>query len=154
MKADPIIINQLNKVLGNELIAINQYLLHARMFKNWGLEKLDQKIFQQSLNEMKHVDYLVERILFLEGCPNLQELGKLTIGENLIEMLTSDLGLETEAVHDLRSAVSISETAKDFVSRDLLTQILESEENHVDWLESQLQLIDRIGEHHYQQTMV
>lgn len=154
MKADPIIINQLNKVLGNELIAINQYLLHARMFKNWGLEKLDQKIFQQSLDEMKHVDSLVERILFLEGCPNLQELGKLTIGENLIEMLTSDLGLETEAVHDLRSAISISETAKDFVSRDLLTQILESEENHVDWLESQLQLIDRIGEHHYQQTMV
>ena len=154
MKADPIIITQLNKVLGNELIAINQYLLHARMFKNWGFQQLNTKIFQQSLDEMKHMDSLVERILFLEGLPNVQDLGRLTIGENLIEMLTGDLALEIESVRDLRNAITVAEGANDFVSRNLLTSILEGEEQHIDWLESQLELIERIGEHHYQQTMV
>jgi bacterioferritin len=154
MKGNPTIIKHLNKVLANELIAINQYFLHARMLKNWGLHKLNEKVFHESIDEMKHADQLIERILFLEGLPNLQDLGKLRIGESTKEILACDLALEMDAIPDLRLAVEAAEEAKDFVSRDLFANILESEEEHVDWLETQLDLIERIGEQNYQQSMI
>lgn len=154
MKGDKKVIKHLNKVLANELTAINQYFLHARMFKNWGLNKLNDKEFHESLDEMKHADRLIERILFLEGLPNLQELGKLKIGEHTQEVLQCDLALEHEALPDLREGVVYSEQVGDFVSRDLFQSILESEEEHVDWLETQLELIDRIGIQNYQQSML
>jgi bacterioferritin len=154
MKGDKKVIKHLNKVLANELTAINQYFLHARMFKNWGLNQLNDKEFHESVDEMKHADRLIERILFLEGLPNLQELGKLKIGEHTQEVLQCDLALELEALPDLREAVVYSEQVGDFVSRDLFQSILESEEEHVDWLETQLELIDRVGIQNYQQSMI
>ncbi|MCB1648392.1 MAG: bacterioferritin [Pseudomonadales bacterium] len=154
MKADASIVKHLNKALANELIAINQYFLHSRMYKDWGLGKLAEKEYEESIDEMKHADLLVERILFLEGLPNLQNLGKLLIGENTKEMLECDLKLEMQAIPALREGMSYAESIQDFVSRDLLGEILRSEEEHVDWLETQLDLIDRVGLENYQQSMI
>jgi len=154
MKGDPKVIEHLNKVLANELIAINQYFLHARMFKDWGLDKLGHKEYHESIDEMKHADKLIERILFLEGIPNLQELGKLMIGENTQEMLECDLKLEMMAIPDLKAAINYAESISDFVSRDVFQDILESEEEHVDWLETQLSLIERVGLQNYQQSQI
>ena len=152
MKGDATVIEHLNKVLKNELTAINQYFLHSRMFKDWGMTQLAKKEFEESVDEMKHADDLIERILFLEGLPNLQDLGKLRIGENTAEMLQCDLDLELDAIPDLRAAIAYCEAHKDYVSRDLFDHILKSEEEHVDWLETQLGLIDKIGIENYQQS--
>lgn len=154
MQADPKVIKLLNKALGNELIAINQYFLHSRMYKDWGLHKLADKEYEESIDEMKHADELIERILFLEGLPNLQNLGKLLIGENTREMLECDLKLEMIACPDLKEGIAYCESVGDYVSRDLLGRILDSEEEHIDWLETQLSLIDRIGLENYQQSMI
>ncbi len=154
MQGDAKVIEHLNKVLGNELIAINQYFLHSRMFKDWGLGRLADHEYHESIDEMKHADSLVERILFLEGLPNLQDLGKLLIGENTREMLECDLKLEMAAIPDLREGIAYCESARDYVSRDLLQEILDSEEEHVDWLETQLELINKIGLENYQQSQV
>ena len=154
MKSDPTVLKHLNKSLGNELVAINQYFLHSRMYQDWGLNKLAEKEYEESIDEMKHADQLVQRILFLEGLPNLQSLGKLFIGENIKEMLECDLQLEMIACPDLREGIAYCESVNDFVSRDLLNSILISEEEHVDWLESQLGLLERVGLENYQQSMI
>ncbi|GAB6262662.1 bacterioferritin [Photobacterium sp. CCB-ST2H9] len=154
MKADPKIIQHLNKVLGNELVAINQYFLHARMYKDWGLKHLADKEYHESIDEMNHADHLIERILFLEGVPNLQDLGKLRIGEDTKEMLECDLSLEMDAIPDLRDAIQYAEEVRDYVSRDLFQDILEDEEEHVDWLETQLGLIERMGINNYNQAQI
>ena len=154
MKGDRKVIEFLNRVLRNELTAINQYFLHSRIFKDWGLNGLGDYEFQESVDEMKHADALIERTLFLEGLPNLQDVGKLRIGEHTQEMLECDLALEMEAIPDLREAVEYCESCKDFVSRDLFDSILESEEEHVDWLETQLDLIARVGIENYQQSQM
>ncbi|MDX1491779.1 MAG: bacterioferritin [Pseudohongiellaceae bacterium] len=154
MKADATVVKHLNKALSNELIAINQYFLHSRMYKDWGLGKLASQEYEESIDEMKHADQLVERILFLEGLPNMQNLGKLLIGENTKEMLECDLQLEMKAIPDLREGIAYAESVQDYVSRDLLASILSSEEEHVDWLETQLQLIEKVGLENYQQSMM
>jgi len=149
MKGDPKVIEFLNKALYNELTAINQYFLHAKMLKNWGLKELAQHEYEESIDEMKHADKLSERILFLDGLPNFQILGKLRIGENPREVLQCDLALEYEALPLLREAIAHCESVGDYVSRQLLADILDSEEEHIDWIETQLSLIDRIGEPNY-----
>jgi bacterioferritin len=154
MKGDRKVIEFLNRVLRNELAAINQYFLHSRMYKDWGLDSLGDHEFQESVDEMKHADGLIERILFLEGLPNMQDIGKLRIGEHTQEMLECDLALEMEAIPDLREAIEYCESCKDYVSRDLFDSILGSEEEHVDWLETQLDLISRVGIENYQQSQM
>lgn len=154
MKGDSTVIEHLNKILGNELVAINQYFLHSRMYKDWGLTKLADYEYHESIDEMKHADQLIERILFLEGLPNLQKLDRLWIGETTLEMLQCDLKVEHIAVPDLRAAIAYCEEVKDYVSRDLCASILESEEEHIDWLETQLSLIDKVGEKNYMQSMM
>ena len=152
MKGDPKVIRHLNTLLSNELVAINQYFLHAKMYKDWGLVELAEHEYHESIDEMKHADELVERILFLEGLPNLQDLGKLLIRENPKEMLECDLKLEHIAHEDLKAAVAYCEEARDYTSRDLAQRILDAEEDHIDWLETQLSLMDRVGEQNYLQT--
>ncbi len=149
MKGDAKVIEFLNKALYNELTAINQYFLHAKMLKNWGLHELAKHEYEESIDEMKHADKLSERILFLDGLPNFQMLGKLRIGENPRELLECDLALEYEALPLLREAIAHCETVSDYVSRQLFADILESEEEHIDWIETQLSVIDRIGEPNY-----
>jgi len=154
VKGDPKVIEHLNTILGNELVAINQYFLHAKMYQDWGLQELGAHEHHESIDEMKHADSLIERILFLEGIPNLQDLGKLLIGEHTREMLECDLKLEHKAHKDLQDAVAYSESVGDYVSRDLFQSIMDAEEEHIDWLETQLGLIDRMGiENYHAQAM-
>jgi len=148
------IIDHLNKVLKNELTAINQYFLHAKMMDDWGLKELAEKERKESIEEMEHAEKLMERILFLEGLPNLQELGKLMIGETVPEILKSDLALEMQALPDLREAVTYAESVNDYVSRELFETVLTDEEEHVDWLETQLELIDKTGVENYLQSQM
>lgn len=154
MKGDKKVIEYLNGVLRNELTAINQYFLHSRMFKDWGLKGLADYEHHESIDEMKHADQLIERILFLEGLPNLQDLGKLMIGENTREILECDLKLEMQALPILREAIAYCESIKDYVSREVFDSILKSEEEHVDWLETQLGLIEKVGLENYQQSQM
>lgn len=154
MQGDKEVIRYLNQALKGELTAINQYFLHARMLGDWGLQKLADYEYNESIDEMKHADELINRILFLEGLPNLQDLGTLKIGENTREILESDLALEHEGIDLYREAVAYCDQVKDYVSRDLLQKILASEEGHVDWLETQLQLIDRVGLQNYEQSQM
>ena len=154
MQGDVGVIGHLNKALFNELIAINQYFLHARMFRHWGFKKLGEHEYQESIDEMKHADKLIERILLLEGLPNLQNLGKLKIGEGVREALECDLSLEHMAVPDLRAGIAHCESVQDYTSREILEDILQSEEEHIDWLETQLELIAKLGEPLYLQSQL
>ena len=154
MKGDAQVIKHLNTILVNELTAINQYFLHARMYKNWGLLSLGEHEYHESIDEMKHADQLIERVLFLEGLPNLQKLGQLRIGENPEEMLQADLDLEMDAHKDLEDAVQYCEECRDYVSRDLFQSILDSEEEHIDWLEEQQDRIKHVGIQNYLQEMM
>lgn len=154
MKGHKDIIAQLNKVLTGELTAINQYFLHARMLQDWGLEKLGELEYKASIDEMKHADELIKRILFLEGLPNLQKLEKIHIGQNVEEVIECDLKLEYNAIPILKEGIELCEKEKDFVTRDLFTSILESEEGHVDWLETQKSLIEQVGVKNYVQSQI
>jgi len=154
MQGDKDVIRHLNQVLKNELTSINQYFLHARMFRNWGFERLNKKEYQESIEEMGHADKLIERILFLDGLPNLQELDRLHIGENVPECLKADLALEIKSREDLRVAVVHCESVRDFVSRELFEHILVDEEDHIDWLETQIGLIEKTGLENYLQSQI
>ena len=151
MKGEPKVLQQLNLILKNELTAINQYFLHARMLKDWGFLRLGEKIHEESLGEMKHADMLIERILMLDGLPNMQELGKLKIGENVPEMLDCDLSVEVDNQGCLKTAIGICEEARDFVSREILEDILDDTEEHIDWIETQKSRIDQAGLQNYLQ---
>lgn len=152
MKGDISVIQHLNKILGNELIAINQYFLHARMYEDWGLNKLGTFEYKESIQAMKDADKLIKRILFLEGIPNLQELGKILIGEHTREMLECDLKIERKAHGDIKAAIAHCETSGDYGSREMLEDILEDQEEHIDWLETQLGLIDKVSLENYLQS--
>jgi bacterioferritin len=154
VQGNPDIIAELNKLLKNELTAINQYFLHARMMKQWGFERLAKKIYDESIGEMKHADRLIQRILLLEGLPNLQDLGRLGIGETLPECLRTDLALENGARQALVAAVALCEARSDFVSREIAVHILEDAEHHIDFLETEIALIDKVGEQNYLQTQI
>lgn len=154
MKTDPKVIEYLNAVLANELTAINQYFLHSRMLRNWGIHKLAKYEYGESIDEMRHADWVIERILFLEGLPNLQNLHKLFIGENVQEILECDLRLEHQAIPVLREGAKYAESVQDYVSHDLFKKILASEEEHVDFLETQLELIGRVGIQNYIQSQI
>ncbi|GAB1057006.1 MAG: bacterioferritin [Shewanella algae] len=154
MKGHPKVVSQLNKVLTCELTAINQYFLHARMFKNWGLEGLNHKAYKKSIQDMKHADKIIERVLFLEGLPNLQQLDKLRIGEHSEEMLACDKQMLEEQLTVLRDAMALCETERDYVSRDILEDLLEDEEEHLDWLEAQFELISLTGLANYLQSQI
>ncbi|GAA0793293.1 bacterioferritin [Marinobacterium sediminicola] len=154
MKHDQTLVQQLNRVLTLELTSINQYFLHARIFKNWGLERLNHKAYGKSILDMKQADRLIERILFLEGLPNLQHLERLRIGEDTEEMLQGDLSLEQEQLSLLREVIAQCETGRDYVSRALLVEILDEEEAHVDWIETQQHLIREIGIQNYLQSAI
>jgi bacterioferritin len=151
MQGDPQVIQHLNLILRNELTAINQYFLHARMLKHWGVTRLGKYEYSESIDEMKHADRIIERILFLDGLPNLQDLDKLMVGENIREVLEGDLKLERKALPDLRTAIAHAESVRDFVTRDLLQEILENEEEHVDFIEIQFDMIARMGLENYSQ---
>ncbi len=154
MKGSQQIIDALNSVLTRELTAINQYFLHARMLQNWGLEKIGKLEYEASIDEMKHADMVIKRILFLEGLPNLQKLNKLRIGQDIKEVLEADLAVEVEAIADLKANIKLAESELDYVSRDLFLSILASEEKHIDWLETQLGLINSVGIQNYLQSQI
>lgn len=154
MKGSQAIIDALNSVLTKELTAINQYFLHARMLQNWGLEKLGRLEYKASIDEMKHADELIKRILFLEGLPNLQKLDRIRIGQSVEEVLESDLQVENEAVPHLKKCIQLAEKETDYVTRDLFLHILSSEEEHVDWLETQLGLLKQVGLQNYLQSQI
>ena len=154
MRGNPQIIAELNKLLKNELTAINQYFLHARMMKHWGFERLGKKIYDESIGEMKHADRLILRILLLEGLPNLQDLGRLGVGETVPECLNADLRLESAARTDVVAAVAACETAQDYVSREIAVDILDDAESHIDFLETELALLEKVGEQNYLQTQI
>src|SRR5262245_331625 len=154
MKVDASVVKHLNKLLKNELTAINQYFLHGRTLRHWGFERLGQKIYEESIGEMKHADKIIKRILMLDGLPNLQDLGKLLIGENVPECLKSDLKLEYTARTDMIAAIAHFESVKDFVSRDLISSLLEDTEEHIDFLETEIGLVEKVGLHNYLQTQI
>ena len=154
MKSDPQTIDLLNKLLKNELTAINQYFLHARMLQHWGFVRLGARVYQESIGEMKHADKLIRRILFLEGLPNLQDLGKLVVGEDVPEILAADLTLETVARNDLLTAITHFEQVKDYVSREVAVDILEDAEDHIDFLETEIDLVNKVGLENYLQSQM
>ncbi|BBN83536.1 bacterioferritin [Pseudoalteromonas sp. A25] len=154
MQGNKQVLNVLNRILTLELTSINQYFLHARMYKNWGLEELNEKAYKKSIKDMKQADDLIERILFLEGLPNLQHLEKLRIGEQTEEMLSCDLAFEMEQIPELKSAIALCEQEQDFISRELLEGILEYEEEYVDWIEAQQFLINHTGIENYLQSQI
>jgi bacterioferritin len=154
MKGDPQVITHLQAQLKNELTAINQYFLHYRMLKHWGFDKLAKKEYDESIGEMKHADWLMDRIFMLDGLPNLQDLGKLRIGEDVPELLTSDLALERGAQDTIKAGIAHCESVRDFISRDLLLKILADTEEHVDFLETQLELVEKVGLPNYLQSQM
>jgi bacterioferritin len=154
MKGDPNVIKLLNAQLTNELTAINQYFLHARMYQHWGLEKIGKKEYEESIDEMKHADKLINRILMLDGLPNLQALNKLMIGESAPEMLEADLKLELGSQQTLKDGITACETVRDYVSRDVLREILDDTEEHIEWIETQIELIAKIGLQNYLQSQM